>query len=184
MPPPPDENGQADMVVRRERRSDFDPVRQTVQLAFGRVNEADLVERVRDSDHYVPELALVAERDGEIVGHVLVSYVELRRPESSLAILSLAPLSVRPDVQQRGVGVALVEQALAGAEARHEPVVVVLGNPRYYSRFGFEPARPHGIEPPPPGVPDEVWLVKLLPAYDGRQTGQVFYPPAFDGWSG
>ncbi|MDQ3978649.1 MAG: N-acetyltransferase [Actinomycetota bacterium] len=187
MPPRSDGRQRArppEATVRPEEPADFEEVRRTVQLAFGRVNEADLVERLRDSDYYVPELALVAERDGEIVGHVMLTYVELRGSESSLAVLSLAPLSVRPDAQQEGVGAALVERALARAEARREPLVVVLGHPRYYTRFGFEPARPHGIEPPPPGVPDEVWLVRLLPGYDGRQRGQVVYPPAFDGWSG
>ena len=170
--------------MRTERPDDYDAIHKTVQLAFGRVNEADLVERVRESDHYVPELALVAEEEGEIVGHALFSYVELRGTESSVAVLNLAPLSVRPDAQHRGTGAALVQHGLAGAAARREPLVVVLGNPRYYTRLGFEPARPHGIEPPPPGVPDEVFLVKLLPGYDGRPRGQIVYPPAFDGWSG
>ena len=184
MQPPSEAEPITGLVVRPEQPGDFDGVRRTVQLAFGRVNEADLVERVRESDYYVPELALVAEREGEVVGHALFSYVELRARESSLAVLSLAPLAVRPDAQHKGTGVALVERGLAAAETRREPLVVVLGNPRYYTRFGFEPARPHGIEPPPPGVPDEVFLVKLLPGYDGRQCGQVVYPPSFDGWSG
>ena len=184
MQPPPSTGQVANLVVRPERPEDFAGVRRTVQLAFGRVNEADLVERVRESDYYVPELALVAERDGDVVGYVMLSDVELRGSRSSLAVLGLAPLAVRPDVQHEGVGVALVERGLAGAEARREPLVVVVGNPRYYTRFGFEPARPHGIEPPPPGIPDDVFLVKLLAGYDGGQRGQIVYPPAFNGWRG
>ena len=183
MQPRPDHDAEA-LTVRPEQPSDFEAVQKTVQLAFGRLNEAELVERLRESDYYVPELALVAEREGDIVGHVMLTYVELRGEDCSLAVLGLAPLAVRPDAQHQGVGAALVEAGLAGAEARHEPLVVVLGHPRYYTRFGFEPARPHGIEPPPPGVPDEVWLVRLLAGYDGRQRGQVVYPAAFDGWSG
>ena len=168
------------IVVRPEGPEDYEAIREVVQLAFGRVDEADIVERVRRSDYYVPELALVAEDDGRIVGHVMLSYVELRG-EESLAVLSLAPLSVRPDCQLEGVGASLVEAGLAGAEARHEPIVVVVGPPRYYTRFGFEPARPYGIEPPPPGVPDEVFMVKLLAGYDGRQRGQIVYPPVLNG---
>ncbi len=184
MQPRPDPGPVPEVVVRPEQPADFEAIRRTVQLAFGRVDEVEVVERVRQSGRYVPELALVAERDGEIVGHVILSYVELRGNDSSLAVLGLAPLAVRPDAQQEGTGAALVKEALARAEARGEPLVVVLGPPRFYSRFGFEPARPHGIDPPPPGVPDEVFLVNLLPGYDGRQRGQIVYPPAFNGWSG
>jgi putative acetyltransferase len=179
--PPRPETERPGLVVHPERPADFDAIRRTVQLAFGRLDEADLVERVRASDHYVPDLALVAERDGEIVGHVLFSYVELRRSDGSLAVLGLAPLAVRPDAQHQGVGLALVERGLALAQARGEPLVVVVGNPRYYHRFGFEPARPHGIEPPPPGIPDEVFMVKLLAGQHGLHRGQIVYPPAFDG---
>ena len=189
MPPRPDRDPRpsvpaGEVTVRPEQPADFEAVQQTVHLAFGRVNEAELVERLRESQYYVPELALVAEHDGDIVGHVMLTYVELRDSDSSAAVLSLAPLAVRPEAQHQGVGAALVDAGLARAQARREPLVVVLGHPRYYTRFGFEPARPHGIDPPPPGVPDEVWLVKLLAGYDGRPRGQVVYPPAFDGWSG
>jgi putative acetyltransferase len=170
--PPSEGNDPAsppDLTVRPEEPADFEEVRRTVQLAFGRVNEADLVERLRGSDYYVPELALVAERGGEIVGHVMLTYVELRGTESSLAVLSLAPLAVRPDVQQEGVGGALVERALDGAESRREPLVVVLGHPRYYTRFGFEPARPHGIEP------------RLGLVQECRPRDVQLQPPATDG---
>ena len=184
MQPASEPHPSADLLVRPEQPSDFEAIRRTVQLAFGRLDEAEVVERVRESDHYVPELSLVAERDSEVVGHLMLSYVELRGRDGSLAVLNLGPLAVRPDVQQEGTGAALVQEGLAGAEDRREPLVVVLGPPRLYTRFGFEPARRHGIEPPPPGVPDDVFLVKLLPGYDGRPRGQVVYPPAFNGWSG
>jgi putative acetyltransferase len=168
------------MIIRPERPGDFDAIRLLVQRAFGRLTEADLVERVRASDHYVPELALVADDDGDLVGHVMLSYVQLKG-EDSLAVLALAPLSVRPDAQQQGAGTALVEAGLERAEKRGEPLVLVQGHPRYYSRFGFEPARPHGINPPSPALPDDVFQVKLLAGFDGRQRGQVLYPPAFEG---
>jgi putative acetyltransferase len=168
------------IVVRPEQPSDFDAIRRLVHLAFGRVNEADLVERVRASEHYVPELALVAEDDGDVVGHVMFSYVQLKGHGESLAVLALAPLSVRPDAQQQGTGTALVEAGLERAEKRGEPLVLVVGHPRLYRRFGFEPARPRGIDVPFPGIPDDVFMVKLLSGYDGHHRGQVLYPPAFD----
>ncbi len=168
------------IAVRPEQPSDFDAIRRLVQQAFGRLNEADLVERVRASPHYVPELALVAADDGDVVGHVMFSYVELKGEEESLAVLALAPLSVRPDAQGQGAGTALVETGLERAEKRGEPILLVSGHPRFYTRFGFEPARRLGIVPPFPGMPDDVFMVKLLPGYDGRQRGRVLYPPAFD----
>lgn len=170
-----------ELAIRREGPDDHDTIHLLLKLAFGRANEAELVQRIRSSDYYVPDLALVAEDEaGEIVGHALSSYVELQTGTESLAVLALAPVGVRPDRQHEGAGRALVEATLQGAEARREPLVLVLGDPRFYSRFGFEPARPHGIEPPSPAIPDEVFMVRLLPGYDGRQRGQVAYPPAFD----
>jgi putative acetyltransferase len=166
-------------TIRPERPGDFEAVRRLVNLAFGRLDEADLVERVRASEHYVPDLALVAEDADEVVGQVLFSYVQLES-ETSLAVLALAPLSVRPDQQQRGTGSALVEAGLARAEQRGEPLVVVEGHPRFYTRFGFEPGRPLGIHPPFPGVPDDVFMVRRLAGYAGQQ-GQIVYPPAFAG---
>ena len=187
MPPPASSHSTASrprastLRVRPETPADFEAIDHVAQLAFGRVDEAEIVRRVRASRHYIPELALVAEDEGQLVGHVMFSDVELRG-EESLAVPSLAPLSVKPEWQLQGVGTALVEAGLAAAEARREPLVVVVGPPRYYPRFGFEPARPYGIEPPAPGVPDEVFMVKLLSGYDGRQRGQVVYPSAFRGF--
>jgi putative acetyltransferase len=178
---PPASDSGSGLVVRPERPEDVEPIGHVLKLAFGRVNEAELVERVRATPYYVPDLALVAEDEGEIVGHALWSYVELQTDEESLAVLALAPLAVRPDRQHEGVGVALVEAGLEAAAERREPIALVLGYPRYYGRFGFEPARAHGISPPSPEIPDDVFMVKLLPGYDGRPRGRVVYPPAFDG---
>lgn len=166
-------------AVRPERPGDEGAVREVVTLAFGRPDEACLVERVRASEHYVPELSLVAETDGEIVGHALLSHVFLEARLDRWTVLALAPLAVHPGHQGRGVGGALLEAGLGAADARGEPMVLVLGHPAYYSRFGFEPARRHGIDPPLPHMPDATFMVRLLRADDGRRRGRVRYPPAF-----
>ena len=150
-----------------------------VEAAFGRPNEARLVELIRASEHCVPELALVAEQEGAVVGHVMFSYVTLRGAQE-YRVLSLAPAAVAPAWQRRGVGSAVIREGLQRAEARGEPLVIVEGHPAYYPRFGFERARPHGIEPPSPDIPDAAFMVSLLPNYDRRYRGQVVYPPAFD----
>jgi putative acetyltransferase len=167
------------VLIRPERDSDFDAIHDVVTQAFGRSDEAELVTKLRASDAYVPELALVYEDAGTVVGHIMLSYAELI---GALVprILSLAPLSVRPNRQRSGIGIALTEAALARAEERGEPAVIVLGHAAYYPRFGFEPARPLGIESPIDELPDNVWMVKRLGAYDPTVRGRVVYPAPFE----
>ena len=164
------------MLIRPERPEDFDAIHAIVEAAFGQPDEAHLVRRLRASDVYVPELALVAEADGEVVGHIMLTYADL----DGRRVLSLAPLAVQPGRQRDGIGIALTHEALAKADARDEPLVIVLGHPTYYPRFGFEPARRHGIEPPDPQIPDDVFMVARLRAYDPALRGRITYPPAFE----
>jgi putative acetyltransferase len=165
--------------IRPERPHDFESIDAVVEAAFERPDEAQLVRRLRASDYYVPELALVAEEDGEILGHIMLSYADLEGATSK-RILSLAPLAVRPAEQRSGIGIALTQAALHAADERDEPLVIVLGHPSYYPRFGFEPARTNGIEPPIPDLPDDVFMVRKLRSYDPEVRGTVRYPSAFD----
>ncbi|OGO50839.1 MAG: hypothetical protein A2148_03835 [Chloroflexi bacterium RBG_16_68_14] len=166
------------MIVRPEIPADYEAVAQVVEAAFGRPNEAQLVELIRTSDNYVPELALVAEEDGRVVGHAMFSYVTLRGAEER-RVLCLAPVAVAPERQRSGVGSALVRHGIRLAEGRGEPLIIVEGHPGYYPRFGFERARSHGIEPPSPDIPDAAFMVLRLSRYDGRYRGQVLFPAAF-----
>ena len=167
------------MLIREETEADYARIAEVVEAAFGRANEARLVEAIRASDAYVPELALVAEADGEVVGHVMFSYATLRGDEDR-RVLCMAPVSVAPAWQSKGVGGALVREGIARCEARGEPLVHVLGHPGYYPRFGFERARPHGIEPADPRTNDAAFMMIKLSAYDARYRGRIVYPPAFD----
>jgi putative acetyltransferase len=164
-------------MVRPERPADHDRVRALVTLAM-RPAEAELVDLVRGSAHYVPDLALVAEDAGVLLGCALFSHVHLEGTAPG-PVLALAPLCVRPDRQRRGVGGELVRAGLVRADAAGEAVVTVLGDPRYYGRFGFEAARRLGLEPPP-GVPVEPFQAKRLSGFSDRFRGRVAYPPAFD----
>ncbi len=167
-------------IIRPEAPDDFDAIHALVAAAFGQGNEAELVRRLRASDVYLPELALVAEVDGVVTGHVLISYVTLLNDDEEFRVLSLAPLAVTPERQGQGIGGALVEAGLKIADERGEPLVVLLGHPAYYPRFGFEIASGHGIEPPYDGVADAAFMVGRLSAYDERYRGRIVYPPAFD----
>jgi putative acetyltransferase len=158
-------------MIRAERPGDRDAIRQVNEAAFGRAAEADLVDALRGTPAWVPDLSLVADDDGEISGHVLFSVVDL---DTGPELLSLGPMAVHPDHQRTGVGTALVEHGLELARATEYPLVVVLGHPAYYPRFGFTPARRQGIETPYE-APDEAWLALPLPRYAG-ETGLVRYP--------
>jgi putative acetyltransferase len=167
------------MMIRPEARSDDEMISAVVTHAFDDPNIARLVERIRASEQYVPELALVAEDGGAVVAHVMLSYATLERPEP-LPVLLLSPMSVAPGHQRRGIGSMLVWEALARADRRGEPLVIVEGIPTYYPRFGFERARAHGIEPSSSTIADEVFMVRKLGAYRPDFRGRVVYPPPFD----
>jgi putative acetyltransferase len=161
--------------IRPETPADVDAVFALTAAAFGRAEEARLVDAIRASDRYVGELSLVAVDGGKVVGHVMLSYADLDGRD----VLQLSPLSVAPDRQGEGIGSALSRKALRLANERGEPLVVVLGHPTYYPRFGFRPASSLGIEPPDPSMPDEAFMVIPLGAYDRALRGKVTFPPAF-----
>lgn len=145
------------MLIRAERPTDVAAVRAVTAAAFreaahaappveadGAPGEATLVTWLRADPAWIPELSLVAEANGEIVGHVLCT----RGDVSGVPALGLGPLSVHPSQQGRGVGTALVHAVLEEATALGEHTVVLLGDPAYYVRFGFVPATAEGIDPP------------------------------------
>jgi putative acetyltransferase len=154
-------------------------VRRLVTAAFGRRAEAELVDKLRDTEGFVPQLSLVADNSGVILGHVMFTRVTLESdpPEK---VLALAPVSVYPAYQKRGIGTALIRRGLAIADERGESLVVVLGHPEYYPRFGFLPASSLGITSPWPDIPDDAFMVKPLSGYREDMKGTVRYPPEFD----
>ena len=139
------------MIVRRERPADHAAVRKVHQAAFGTgddVVEARLVDQLREDAGFLSHLSLVAVEDDEVIGHVIATRGWLE-PLGHPA-LGLGPLGVRPENQRAGVGTVLVHALLAVAEAADERLVVLLGAPDYYRRFGFVPAAELGITAPDP----------------------------------
>ena len=165
------------MNIRSEIPTDYLAISQINNLAFGRENEAQLITEIRLSDFYIPELSLIAEIDNIVVGHILLSYIELVS-EEKLQVLGLAPIAVHPQFQKQGIGSALITAGLTKAETRGESLVIVLGDPQFYSRFGFVPSTNYGIANPFP-VPEEFFMVKPLQNYQTKHRGKVIYPPAF-----
>jgi putative acetyltransferase len=162
--------------VRPETAADHDAIWHVHERAFApSIAEAKLVEQLRAAGDLVPELCLVAEEDGEVVGHIAHSRAGLA---SGHEVLALAPMAVLPEHQRHGIGSALVRESLDRAAGTEFPLVVVLGHPEYYPRFGFEPGAAHAIVDPY-GVAPEAWMVHLLPGYTPDARGLVTYAKAF-----
>lgn len=165
------------MRIRPEEPRDFPAIETVTSMTFGRLLEVRMIEKIRASDRYVPDLALVAEDEGGIVGHVMLSYVDLEGSDRRL--LELGPLGVRPSRQQQGIGSQLVREALARADALGEPLVLVLGHPEYYPRFGFRRSSELGIRRPYEEIPEDAFMAVPLTAHDPSLRGRVIFPPGF-----
>jgi putative acetyltransferase len=163
--------------IRPERSGDAAVVREVIELAFGQPDEAELVDALRAAKTTL--LSLVAESEGEIVGHILFSPVILQGDEAAFDALGLGPLAVRPEHQGRGVGSRLIEAGLEACRQAGNDLIFVLGHPDYYPRFGFVPTRPLGVRCEY-DVPDEAFMVAELRegALSGR-SGVVKYRPEF-----
>ena len=157
------------VVIRPEREADHPVIAEVVRAAFvGHPREvASFVERIRESDQFIPELALVAEDSSGVIAHVMLSWVGVEGA-SRPGILNLTPMSVRPDRQRIGVGAQLIRDALGRVEEAGEPAVMVEGIAAYYPRVGFERASALGFISPHPTIPDEAFMVKRLPGIQPR----------------
>jgi predicted N-acetyltransferase YhbS len=161
-----------------EKIQDRAAIAEVNNLAFGRDNEAKLIEKIRQSDRFIPELSLVAKLDNKLVGHILFSYIDLVNRET-IRVLALAPIAVLPEYQNRGVGSLLIKTGLEIAEKNAAPMVIVLGEPKFYTRFGFQPAIAHNINSPF-DVPDEYFMVKFSIKNIQDYQGKIIYPATFD----
>ena len=155
--------------VRDENPGDWKAVTEVISSAFGQVAEAELVDALREAGDSV--VSMVAEKDGQIVGHVLLSKMDAPFPA-----LALAPVSVIPQRQRSGIGSALVKKALESACSKGWAAIFVLGDPHYYERFGFNREAAAGFTSPYAGQHFMVLsLVTSLPA----TAGEVRHAPAF-----
>ena len=163
-------------IIREEQVEDYASVRAVNERAFGRRDEADLVEALRREGASV--IALVAERAGEVVGHILFSPV-VTEVGSGKRLLGLAPMAVVPPFQRQGIGSQLVRLGLGRCAAAGYDGVVVLGHPEYYSKFGFAPAHLLGLHGEY-DVPPEAFMALELPLHSlTGVSGLVRYHAAF-----
>ncbi|EMA67688.1 acetyltransferase [Halorubrum aidingense JCM 13560] len=165
------------MEIRPFTADDADAVVAVHRRAFGgRTDESRIVRRLHDADKAV--VSLVAVTDDRVVGHVLFSPTTVAGHGETVRLVGLAPVGVLPEHQREGVGSALIRRGIARCRAAGVDAVVVLGDPEYYGRFGFE--RASGYELDNEYGADEAFMVK--PLYEGALdgvNGLVTYRPEF-----
>jgi len=166
--------------IRPETPEDIPAIFEVSFQAFAHYDEANLVNTLRDSNIFNPELSLVAVCGDRIIGHIMFPPITIESPLASAPAVALAPLVVHPDYQCLGVGSALIEEGLNACRSLGHRIVIVVGHPGYYPRYGFSSARSHGILAPFVVADDVFMVLGLVPgALDGIR-GTVRYPEAFD----
>jgi len=165
--------------IRRERPEDIGSIRAANEAAFGQRTEGDIVDALSDACPDI--LSLVAESDGEIVGHILFSPVTIEDGSGSTQGLGLAPMAVMPNRQRQGIGSRMVHAGLAILREQGCPFIIVLGHPEFYPRFGFFAASRHGLRCQWVGVSDATFMVLFLDELSmAGLTGVARYREEFD----
>jgi putative acetyltransferase len=166
--------------IRPETPADYYPIYEINKTAFdGREAEPRLVEALRGTEHFIPELSLVAEDEGELVGHILFTKLIVETEADRLVGISLAPMAVRPSHQNEGIGSALVKYGIEKVRELGYPFIIVLGHPWFYPRFGFSAALARSLECPF-GECGEAWMaLELKPGALQGVRGKVVYPESF-----
>ncbi|PKR76857.1 GNAT family N-acetyltransferase [Halalkalibacillus sediminis] len=174
------------ITIRQETPNDYQATEKVVEAAFKNAeftdhDEHNLVARLRKSEAFVPQLSLVAEDDNQLVGHIMLSRIRINSESKSIESLALAPVSVLPDYQGKGIGKELIMETLNQARILNFKSVIVLGHPEYYKKLGFRNASLWGIKAPF-DVPDDAFMALELEEKSlADVTGVVQYPEAFSG---
>lgn len=174
-----------ELTITPETPFDYEGISKLVLEAFSAAeftdgDEHNLVRRLRDSKAYIPELALVAKADGVIVGHVLFTKIKIHAVGGKVFdSLALAPVSVHPRYQRKGIGASLIAEGHRIAQKLGYSSVILVGHPGYYPRFGYVKASKFGISAPLDVPEDAFMAVELIEGALKDVTGKVEYPPEF-----
>lgn len=158
------------MVIRQEKKEDVDTVYNLIKEAFATAQmsdgtEQDFANKLRESEKFIPQLALVAEEKGEIIGHIMLTKLCVQTSEGDKEALLLAPISVKLENRGKGVGKTLIKKSLERAKELGYKAVFLAGNPGYYSRFGFQPTIKYNITHKKLEVEDK--FVMCMPLEEG-----------------
>lgn len=170
--------------IRQERETDHKKVFDLIKSAFAYENMSDhrehfLVERLRKSSAFIPELSIVAEFGPNIVGHILLTRSNIKNDGHEFESLALAPVSVLPEYQGRGIGGILIEQSHKTAKELGFRSIVLLGHEQYYPKFGYRPAHEFGITLPFDAPEANCMAVELIDNALQGVSGTVEYPKEF-----
>jgi len=168
------------MVIRKETETDKDNVYDLVKITFAHgpfsdQNEHNLVNRLHKSDGFIPELSIVAERDGKVVGYALFTEVKVGLRD----LLALATVVVLKEVQGRGIGNKLIQEGHKIGMEKDYPGCVVLGDEKYFSRFGYQKAKDFNIKPPVTMQEENYLAVEFVKDSLATVYGMVEYPKEF-----
>ncbi|PPA71107.1 GNAT family N-acetyltransferase [Jeotgalibacillus proteolyticus] len=174
-----------DIQIKQEQAEHYKATEEVIREAFLYEEYSDkkehlLVNRIRTSEAFIPELSLVAlDQADNIIGHILLSKIAIEGQDQKSDSLALAPVSVLPEYQKKGIGSQLINAALLKAKEAGFQSVIVLGHESYYPKFGFKPARLWNIKPPFE-VPDEAFMaIELMEGALENVEGIVQYSEAF-----
>ena len=166
------------IIIRPEGAEHAAGVYRVEEKAFDGTVEADLCASLRK--RRVVTLSLVALEDGEVVGHVLFTPVTIRGETGDMPAIGLGPVAVLPERQNQGIGSRLIRAGLEEIRQQGHSVVVLVGDPRYYIRFGFEPASRYGVSFQDPSVPaEDFMLIELRRGALEGHGGVATYEPEF-----
>ncbi len=175
------------MNIRKEERKDYKEVFKLIENAFKGEKFTDhkeqfLVERLRKSESFIPELSLVAEIDEQIVGYILLTKIKIIDNNSKVtSSLALAPVAVLKNFQGMGIGAGLIKKAHEVAKNLNYGSIILLGHEKYYPKFGYKMMKNYGIKLPF-DVPDEnCMLIELTDNALENVQGMVEYPDEFYG---
>lgn len=172
------------LIIRQEVKADHKKVNQLIEKAFRSETMSDqqehiLVERLRKSSSFIPELSLVAELNNEIVGQILLTKVLIVNQDSEYDALALAPVSVVPKFQGKRIGSSLIRKSHMIAKEMGFTLIVLLGLEKYYPRFGYERADKHEIQFPFDAPSVNCMVYELQENVLQHISGTVKYPQEF-----
>lgn len=175
-----------EITISQELREDYSTTERVIKKSFLNEEMSDqqehiLVKKLRNSEAFIPELSLVAlNQNQKIVGHLMLTINKIINKNTKARSLSLAPVSVLPSFQNKGIGTRLIKEALKRAKELGYESIIVLGHPDYYSKFDFQPASFWDIKAPY-DIPDEVFMaLELADSALEDVQGVVKYPEAFN----
>lgn len=173
-----------EIILRQETEQDHQQVFEIIEQAFQNEEHSDqaeqfLVENLRKSDAFIPELSIVAEYEGEIVGHILLTKIVIQNGERVFDSLALAPVSVKPEFQNKGIGGRLVIKSHEVSKNLGYKSIILLGHDKYYPRFGYRLTKEFDIKLPFE-APDECCMaIELVDDGLSGVSGIVVYPKEF-----